>query len=262
LYELYYAKRTKKKAQSYNINSWSEPAANVPWAQEYLHKRGFDDSLIQRYNLRAASLPIIGIVIPDVVYPDGTTNFFQYRFVGENKFKYTNPTEADKPVFGQHTLTGNTRAFVCEGCFSSMSMGKVPGWGALATYGKAIAPEQMKVLTKLKVDHYCLVYDGGEVDAILNTAAMLLETGKTVSALLLPFKEDPNSMSAEQLQASLENYELPINSLYLSIIRNYCKQSKIRNMQAQPWAQLRSYVVRLLDRSSAENNRSSEVQLR
>ena len=252
LYELYYARQGPKQQQSYNINSWSEPALDVEWAAKYLRKRGFDDDLIRRYSLRASSIPDLGIVIPDVIHKDGTTNFFQYRYVNGTKIKYTNPTEADKPVYGQHTLPGHNRAFLCEGCFSSMSMSRIPGWGSLATYGKAVPPAQLKILNRLPVDEFCIVYDGGEVNSILSAAETLLETGKSVSALLLPYKEDPNSMSPELIPVSMAEYTLPINPLVLSMIREYRKRQVIVNMHQQGWDKLRKYVNTKFNRSSAE----------
>lgn len=258
LYELHYARRRQpKRAQSYNIASWSAPAETVDWARRYLHRRGFDDDVIRRYHLRAADVPEPGIVIPDRIHEDGTTNFFQYRYVHATKIKYTNPTEADKPVYGQHTLAGHDRAFVCEGCFSSISMGMVSGWGSLATYGKAVPPAQLRILAQLPVSHYCLVYDGGEVEAILSAAETLLETGKSVSALLLPFREDPNSMDARLLPVSLAEYTLPVNQMSLALVRQYRKRAGVRNMHAASWDRLRDYVHRKFCRSSAEDNHSS-----
>jgi hypothetical protein len=244
LHELYYAKQKARAAAEYDLASWSAPAEEVPWALDYLQrKRGFSLETVRRYAMRAATSPQRCVVLPDRILPNGRTNFFQVRYLDADKIKYSNPTEADKPLYGQHTLAGHDRAFICEGCFSSISMSTQPGWGSLATYGKAVSPLQQAAIGRLRaVREFCVVYDGGELHAILSTAELLADVAPKVSVLLLPYKEDPNSLPADSLAASVRHYRLPVNSLSLPAVMSYVKRHRIRDMHQPSWDKLRQYV--------------------
>jgi hypothetical protein len=203
LYENYFRrpdpslKKTMDR-QRYRLAGWTKPAMEVDWARDYLIKgRGFTTEQIEAYSVRAAESPERCVILPDQIYPGLTTNFFQLRYLRkEARLKYTNPRDALKPIYGQHTLAGKKKAFICEGCFSSISQAyALPEWGAVATYGKSVTSDQAKAIGKIDIDDWCFVYDGGEIRSIIDAATTLYEAlGRTVYFLILPYREDPNSL--------------------------------------------------------------------
>lgn len=243
LHELYYARKEKEAAVEYDLRSWSRPVDEVPWAVRYLNKRRITPEIARAYGIRAGESPDRCIVLPDKILEHGRTNFFQVRYIDADKIKYTNPTDAEKPLYGQFTLAGKDKAFVCEGCFSSISMAAVPGWGSLATYGKSVSQFQQGELLKLKgIREFCVVYDGGEFNSILTTAELLMGVVPNVSVLLLPFKEDPNSLPMESITAAVQYYRLPINAVTLPTVSAYARKHRVRNMHKESWDKLRQYV--------------------
>jgi len=220
LYESHIAleERKKPKEQKYNL-SWTQPAHEVGWALEYLtQKRGFDLDTIARWEMRAAEFPKRMIVLPDVV--DGQyTNFFQARYLEADKIKYVSPSKADKPVYGLRLCQPNdVGVFVGEGCFSAISTHGVPGWGSVATYGKSATYRQLRAIADLPVEHICIVYDGGEIEALMNSAESLLPAGKQVSIAVLPMGQDPNSMGFDRWLRHTRKHMLPVNNSTRSIL--------------------------------------------
>jgi hypothetical protein len=253
VYDLYYRDdgpdaKSRLETQRYTLEGWSKPAREVPWAREYLAKRGFDDEITELYKIRATDhFSHGGLLLPNG-YEGGVTNFFQMRNMRPDAhMKYTNPTGADKPVYGLWTVRPETtKAFICEGCFSSIAMNRVDdAWASLATYGKSPSTEQLRTINALPVDELCVVHDGGEIKSLLDTLMDLFSTNKKVSFVLMPFGEDPNSVSLEALRDRFARFRFQTNDRHLDLLRQARRKQKLGDARPGDWAKFVDYNLRL-----------------
>lgn len=252
VYDLYYRDdtptRPKLETQLYTLAGWTTPVKEVPWARAYLARRGFDDALCELYNIRSTEHFGRGICLPDGLDEKLQTRFFQMRRMSEDaKLKYTNPTGADKPVYGLQTVTAETHsAFVCEGCFSSIAMNRaVPGWASLATYGKSPSLEQLKTINALPIEEICIVHDGGEIKSLLDTAQEFFSTTKRISFITMPFGQDPNSVSLEECRERFDRYRFVTNKAHNDLLRQRRRKGKLGDMREEEWDEFVRYCRHL-----------------
>lgn len=231
--EFIYETRFKKeketpKPQIFTL-SWTKSALEVDWARDYLHGRGFDDSVIDFWNMRAGEFPTPMVVLPNRFDSDSlTTDFFQARYLRPGKLKYATPSNAIKPVYGIDRLKENAIGiFVGEGCFSAISANSLEGWSSVATYGKSATFQQLKAIAETPAKYVCVVYDGGEITALSDTAESFLSSDKEVFIAVLPFQEDPNSV--KDFNSVIKSRVIPFSESTPSLL------NKLRNMDRASW---------------------------
>ena len=195
-------KKLEMKAEVYDL-SWTSAIPDMPEVAAYCASRGIGDDIVQKFRLRACSIPMTGLVIPNRDLGSCKTDYFQIRNIANTGMRYTNPKGSRKALFGVDTMSGASAAVVCEGAISAMIASQIEtGLGAIALLGKSLsdelASEHAKFFTMEKVT---VLLDGGEYLASLDVADKLLKhTGCDVRIGFLPYKKDPNEISLEVLR--------------------------------------------------------------
>lgn len=233
--------------QRYRLAGWTQPADIVPWAREYLGQRGFHDADIHRWGLRAVAAPRAGIVIPNQLYPDGTTDFFQIRYLDGGRMKYGSPRDAVKPLYLGWNCTAGASLYLCEGSFSGLAMAAAAAapWQVVASYGKALSEHCMAQLAALRPQRVCVVYDGGEIAAIETACSAILQTGIATSFCLLPWGQDPNSITADQLHARIRSHTFVATELTLAILHKHVRLLRSGDPE-QIWNGLCAYLTQFV----------------
>lgn len=219
----------EKKVQEYNLN-WTLNIRDVKEVHDYLLNRNITNDLIDRYQLRACTSPVTGVVVPNKVYGIGKnlTDFFQIRDINSQKWlKYINPLNSDKPLYGTDFIGQRKKAFIAEGVFSAIAASSYSDdYAGLCTYGMSIQPEYIRVLRNLPIDEYTLIFDGGELWSILKAAKSLIKTNKRIKIVFLPFKKDPNSVTDTEWRESVTHMSLPYTPFIFSYLFNITKRYK------------------------------------
>lgn len=114
--------------------------------------------------------------------------------------KYVNPENTSEvrksAVFNLYKAAShNLPIIVCEGVFSAIACGKT----AVALFGKTATPDQISNLCHVKVNDFIICLDGDATGEAYNLAASIYGYGKSVSVVLLPYGEDPDTIDKATL---------------------------------------------------------------
>lgn len=202
------------RKRTYTLRGWTESVYRDLDAVAYLYGRGIGHDQIARFGLRVCQEPVHGIVLPNADLGNDRTDYFQIRDLGGGWTRYLNPGESAKPIYGAARLGGCTAAFLCEGVFSAISATRYgTGFGAICTYGKSVKDDQIEAISELPVPAVWVMYDGGEFGASLAAARQVTRAGKAVRVVFLPYGQDPNEISEDQLRISVDRHSVEWNDL-------------------------------------------------
>ena len=198
---------------------WTVEVDHNPEVKEYLESRGVTKELIDRYNLRACSKPVTGVVFPNFV-EGNFTDYLQVRDINpDTDMKYINLPKLEKPLYGVGSLGNRKKAFICEGVLSAISASRLDSYAGLCTFGKSIKKAHLLDLGKLPVEAYYLSYDGGELSSILSAAKSLKEsTGKLLYITLLPYGKDPNDLSTDDWADVVESCTVEADRVVIGLM--------------------------------------------
>lgn len=228
--------------KTYTLQNWTFPISNNVRVANYLSKRNITQDQIERYHLSSCFRPVEGVVVPNHFVNKNVVDFFQIRDISDNAWiKYINP-HGEKPIYGIDFLNNCEKVFVAEGVFSSIAATNYSeNFGGLGTYGKFIKDSYLKTLKTLtKINEYYLIYDGGEFWSIIKAANKLVKTGRTVKVVLLPYDEDPNSVSIGELQDCVDNLSVRYTlNTKQHMIDTYKKAYKRSANEMVAWEKLR-----------------------
>jgi len=184
-------------------------------AARYLSKRGFGRFEINEYRL-VEQPDRYRIVIPS--YRDDLIDFWVSRTYINESPKYLNPKGASRrfALFGYDQAKGASRVVICEGVFSAMAARQATEIPAVATYGKLVAAEQVKILLSLRPEEFIIAFDSDADSEAMMLADILsaarIATVKIVDWRLLPRdgrERDPDSVKRavfERLVADAPRY--------------------------------------------------------
>lgn len=218
------------EGQEYTLDGWTTSVSDNEDVQNYLLDRNITDEIVELYRLRATETPSRAVVIPNCNLGHLKTDFFQLRDISKDAYiKYRNPS-GSKPVFGidHPEIEKFEHAFLAEGVFSAMAAASYnpEHYLGLCTYGKTIVNHHVQILKELSLKSYTLIYDGGELGAIIKAANILLTTGKKVFITLLPYGHDPNSLDEIDLAESVERYTLRYQPLVAPYLFSFFNQGQ------------------------------------
>lgn len=246
--------REKLTRQQYGLGFWTTSAIDVKPAKHYLNARGMTDAEIVRWDLRACTSPDVGIVIPNRILPKDRTDFFQIRRLGiapDDKLKYRNPKNAEKPIFNLHSVAQpRTRVVVAEGVFSAIAADRASQAlarkveqpiVAVATYGKSIKKIHTTLFSEIEpISEFYICYDGGEWWSSINAAKALSTLGKPVSVIMLPFGCDPEESGDEIFNHCIQKSTFRYSRSFLNFLQTSIKD---KPETQRGWEKYREYLV-------------------
>jgi len=138
----------------------------------YLKKRGYGPSEIREYRL-VEQPDRYRLVIPS--YRDELIDFWVSRTYINEEPKYLNPKGVSRrfALFGYDQAKGASCVVICEGVFSAMAARQATGTPAVATYGKLVAAEQVKLLRSLRPKEFVIAFDSNASSEAMMLAGLL-----------------------------------------------------------------------------------------
>lgn len=199
---------SKESTVNYNYKIPPVTVFEVPDAMNYLLSRGITTNQMIKYNMRFSSY-LDGkykyrIIIPNRIIRKGDSEYTD-MYVARKIYdslddlpKYLNPVGNNKSniVFNLHTIPNRVPVIITEGVFSCISAGP----NAVATYGKAVSDEQIKLIIDKEPSS---IYVSLDPDAYDNFSVKLCKRIHKVDSRIplylikLPDGEDPNSLGTE-----------------------------------------------------------------
>lgn len=172
----------------------------TPDAFNYILKRGYDESIIEKYNLMYGTVGNFfnRIIIP--VYLNGKLKGYLGRWIEiegyKPKRKYRNSygTDFSKLLGNYDLLKEKQRVVICEGAFSSYRVAK----NSVFSFGKKLSKEQIYLLKKKRPKEILLFFDSDAQVEIINIAEKLVNENLIVRILLLD-EGDPDDLREENL---------------------------------------------------------------
>lgn len=158
-------------------------------AGRYLKKRGFGRFEINEYRL-VEQPDRYRLVIPS--YRDELIDFWVSRTYINEEPKYLNPKGASRrfALFGFDQAKGDSRVVICEGVFSAMAARQATGISSVATYGKLVAAEQVKLLLTLKPKEFIVAFDS-DADSEAMMLAEILSVSKDSAVKIVNWSQLP-----------------------------------------------------------------------
>ncbi len=184
---------------------------------------------------RTEDSPFFDIFRDRIIFPisrsDGGVIAFGGRTLGQdqNTPKYLNSKESAiyqkrKALYGLYqameSLRKSRQAFLVEGYLDVLALSQKGFLNTVACCGTAVTEEHVLLLKRL-VDHVTVIFDGDQAGrkAAASCFETFLNSGITVSVVLLDEGEDPDSlsqkMSFSELEEVFSHRKKPIVELYL-----------------------------------------------
>ena len=201
----------------------TEEGENYQRALAYLQRRGIGEKEIEEYQIHYTHFGKFAGRIIFPIYHNGKLVSYVGRAINPKATpKVLNPSssEANPP---SHYLYNFDRArfypsvVLTEGTFDCITTGVVDyKYGAVATFGKKLSPEQVKLIFQSSFREIIFAWDLR--DAIPDTINYAQEfTGfYPVKVVMLPGDKDPNDLGHEQM-AELVRKAVPFNRINLKL---------------------------------------------
>lgn len=167
--------------------------------------RGLHPSLIREYQLREGAAGSWGetrVFIP--TFHEGKMTFWVARDTsGTAATKYLNPTGRSRRyhIFNLDRAMKYRDVVITEGVFSAIAAGP----NAVATFGKYVTGEQLRLLRQADFRTYYVALDGDAAAQAIYVAEWLQARGCKVQMVSLPVNQDPDSV--EDFQGYVDNSE-------------------------------------------------------
>lgn len=114
------------------------------------------------------------------------------QFRGESSIKYLNPLNLQRrnQLFNYNKAKESESIMITEGVFSSMLAGR----SAVATFGKFVTKEQVKLLLASNAKTFYVALDGDAKKQAIVLADALYSAGRKTYLVDLPYEHDPASV--------------------------------------------------------------------
>ena len=212
------------------LEGWKSLARNMynpesyPYLN-YLYKRGIPLQQIMDYNIgyivngrvkRPGNKDLK--VWKSIVFPtfnqEGQVVYWNTRSIEPNPFIKSINAPADKEsyskrntVFNQDRITNNSNLVICEGVFNALTCCQDPYIG-IATFGKAVTDDQIKLIKGLKPRNYYIFLDNDAKKQELDLAKRLHQEGISYDKIYLvrnPYgKRDANDLGMTEVRSLLD----------------------------------------------------------
>lgn len=196
---------SKKENKLLKID-WLTPIWENKEALEYMYRRFIVDETMERFNIKACSLPD-GVVFINKVIEDNYTDFMQARFINDNNFKHVFLEDLVKKLCWLH-LADDNNLIICEGFTDGLSAyqhseGRLH---PIILGGKTITDLQIEQLrefcSKYKDVNIIVCMDGGFFEDTLKVANKIYQScyNTKVKVMSMPFNKDLNEISSTKFK--------------------------------------------------------------
>jgi len=165
------------------------------------------------------------IILPS--YRDDLIDFWVSRTYINEEPKYLNPKGASRrnALFGFDQSKGAQKVIICEGVFSAMAARQATQLPSVATYGKLVASEQIRLLLALAPEEYIIAFDSDAEAEALTLAEILAAKAQSWVRVVdwnqlpkKPFDRDPDSVRRPMFRTLME--DAPTFDWYFKLQRN------------------------------------------
>lgn len=178
-------------------------------ARKYLCGRGIPVPQQIEYDLRVGSQGYFDRIFFPTFRPGVERRELQFWVARvfpkceEDEMKYRNPPglSRNQYIFNLNRAEEYRHVIITEGVTSAMAIGP----NAVATFGKFVSDNQVRMLASRRFDSYTVSLDGDAMDCNIALAKKLHERGCFVRVVDLPEEHDPASLPRSELNRCLDH---------------------------------------------------------
>lgn len=174
-------------------------------AYNYLIGRGITDEQIARYRIGMGTANLKDIDASNrkhfigygrICFPDydseGNLTYWVARTYYNHKLRYKNPSGSDvaDKIYNLAEASKHEDVIITEGVFSAIKS----GYGAIATYGKNVTDQQLRILISFGWRRYYVALDGDAKKEAIKLSEKLTSRGCDVYVVQFKDFEDPDSV--------------------------------------------------------------------
>ena len=187
---------------------WLEDISKNLEVLEYMHSRFITDKTLSRFNVKACSDPIDGVVFINKIIDNDYTDFMQARFINNNNFKHAFVKDQVKRLCWLY-LADSPKIIICEGFTDALSAYQHSSnhgetLNPVVLGGKSITDQQISELktfcSKYKNVDIVVCMDGGFFEDTLKIAYKVYQScyNSAVKVMPMPFNKDLNEINSDQ----------------------------------------------------------------
>lgn len=170
---------------------------------DYMHSRYISTSTLKKFNVKACSDPLDGVVFINKVIDNDYTDFMQARFINSTEFKHAFLKDLNKKLCWLHLCDSND-LIVCEGFTDGLSAYQHSDYtlNPIILGGKTITNFQIDELKEFcneyKNVNITVCMDGGFFEDTLKVANKIYQNcyNTIIHVMPMPFNKDLNEINS------------------------------------------------------------------
>lgn len=191
---------------------WLSSIEDNKTALNYMHSRYISTRTLKRFNVKACSNPLDGVVFINKIIDNDYTDFMQARFINSNEFKHAFLRDLNKKLCWLHLATTNN-LIICEGFTDGLSVYQLSDYtlDPIILGGKTITDLQIQELKEFcnsfKTVNITVCLDGGFFEDTLKVAKKIYNScyNTLLHVMPMPFNQDLNEISIKNYKECFNN---------------------------------------------------------